>query len=160
MALRASSRAGFVVSQVPDSGSPPHGRRPVRGDPGPGAPGFIEIDRSEKQPQSSFLPAHPSGKNKDAARVGHPNFRWGTDYFFGSGLTDAPFFFAETFFFAVRFFFFAGAGAAPRKADQRSSGCGGVASALVTARSAICSTIQSKFSWPTEVISASGAGFM
>ena len=29
----------FVDSQVPKAGSPPHGRKPVRGDPEPGAPG-------------------------------------------------------------------------------------------------------------------------
>ena len=29
---------GSVVSQVPKAGPPPHGRRPARGDPGPGAP--------------------------------------------------------------------------------------------------------------------------
>jgi len=32
------ARSRFVVSQVPKAGSPPHGRRSVRGDPGVGAP--------------------------------------------------------------------------------------------------------------------------
>jgi hypothetical protein len=40
--LIQSSGLGFVVSQVRKSGTPPNGRRPIRGDPGPGPPSFIE----------------------------------------------------------------------------------------------------------------------
>jgi hypothetical protein len=35
---RIISHLWFIPSQVPKSGPPPHERRPVRGDPGPGAP--------------------------------------------------------------------------------------------------------------------------
>ncbi len=56
-ALRAM---GFVVTQVPKSeGSPPHGRRPVRGDPEPGAPGITRMS-IHKTPTSYFASASPA----------------------------------------------------------------------------------------------------
>ena len=45
--------------------SPPHGQRPVRGDPEPGAPGKF-LSKCEL----GNLVSHPSRKNKDAARDG------------------------------------------------------------------------------------------
>jgi hypothetical protein len=39
--LRMTSEGGSRPSQVRKSGSPPHGRRPVRGDPGSGAPALL-----------------------------------------------------------------------------------------------------------------------
>ena len=53
-----------------------------------------------------------------------------------------------------------GAGAPARNSDHRKSAVGfAPVKAILTAMSATAFTIQSKFSWPTEVISASGAGF-
>jgi len=55
---------------------------------------------------------------------------------------------------------FAAAGCAARRAAQRGSSGTGAAFALAMARPATSLTIHSKLSLPTELISASGTGFM
>jgi 2-amino-4-hydroxy-6-hydroxymethyldihydropteridine diphosphokinase len=47
-----------LVSQVPKSGPPPHGRRPVHGDPGPGAPGLESESDAVVRVQSDAWDSH------------------------------------------------------------------------------------------------------
>jgi hypothetical protein len=37
----------YLLSQIPEAEPPPHGRRPVRGDPGPGVPGVLSTPAVE-----------------------------------------------------------------------------------------------------------------
>src|SRR6266576_4323390 len=84
----------------------------------------------------------------------------------GAHASDAPqrnrFLFGSSTAYALDFFCAADFGeASPAKNPAHRNSFTGLSqlSAILTAISATASTIQSKFSWPTEVISASGAGF-
>jgi hypothetical protein len=72
---------GNSGSQVPKSGSPPRGRRPVRGDPGPGAPLVVQIqavtDRVGLEQIAMFPRQAPNPPSKEGgADVIPPRFRF------------------------------------------------------------------------------------
>ncbi len=59
--------AECVDSQVPESGPPPHGRRPVRGDPAPGAPARLKLCPDTKPGYSTASKGGSKRKGKLSA---------------------------------------------------------------------------------------------
>src|ERR1035437_1882705 len=86
---------GVVVSQVSKTRSPPHGRRPVRRDPGPGAPGFcgkgrrtcLEISLGWGWRGFEFL-VHPGFDGFEALRAAEEVLDQVGGGLVGSGLED------------------------------------------------------------------------